>query len=258
MLIFTDQAFLLSIIVGIFIGATAGYLGSIMVLRRMALAGDVLSHVALPGIGLALIYNLDPFLLGFLFLAAASFLIWFLEGKTKIPTDAIIGIVFVAALAFGILITPELELAEALFGEISEVRLLDGIFAVLLSIVVFIAAKKIYKKLVLGIISEDLAVSSGVNLRLISLIYLFLVAVTVALGIKVIGTLLMGALLIVPAAAAKNISGSLRSYGALSTVFGLVSVPSGIYLARVFELPPGPIVVLVSIGIFLISLFGKK
>ena len=256
--IFSNQTLLLSAIVGTFIGAAAGYLGSIMVLRRMALAGDVLSHVALPGIGLALIYNLNPFLLGFLFLAVASFLIWFLEGRTKTPTDAIIGVVFVAALAFGILITPELELAEALFGKISEVRLLDGVFAVLLSIIVFIAARKIYKNLILGIISEDLAVSSGVNLRAISLIYLFLVAVTVALGIKVIGTLLMGALLIVPAASAKNISGSLRSYGALSTVFGLLSVPAGIILSGIFELPPGPIVVLVSIFIFLLSLFSKR
>lgn len=253
-----DQNLLLSLIVAGFVGAAAGYLGSIMVLRRMALVGDALSHVALPGMGIALVFNWNPFLWAFIFLGTAAWIIWALEGRTRIPTEALVGILFTVSLAIGILITPELELVEALFGDISRVSVSDGILAAILSVIVFVVGKKIYKGLILGTISEDLASSSGVKLRKINLIFLVLVSLIVALGVKVVGTLLMGALVIIAATAAKNLGRNLASYGALSVIFGLVSAPSGVYLAHVFNLPPGPIVVLASSFIFLLSLLNKK
>lgn len=254
-----DQNLIFSLITAGVVGAAAGYLGSIMVLRRLALAGDVLSHVALPGIGVALIFNLNPFLMAFVFLFAASFLIWLLEGKTKVPTEALIGILFVASLAVGVMLIPDLEeLGEALFGDIVEINFFDTVLAVLLSAFVFIIGTKIYKGLVLGTISEDLAIANGVKLRKINLLFLVLVSAIVAIGVKVVGSLLMGALIIVSATAAKNLSRSISRYAFLSTVFGLTAAPSGLLIARAYELPPGPIIILIGIGIFLLSLFGKK
>lgn len=254
-----EQNLLFSLITAGVVGAAAGYLGSIMVLRRLALAGDVLSHVALPGVGIALLYELNPFLLAFAFLFAASFLIWLLEGKTKVPTEAIIGIFFVASLAIGVMLIPDLEeLGEALFGDISKIALPDVILAVLLSVLIFVVGVRIYKGLVLGTISEDLAVANGVKLRKINLLFLVLVAAIVALGVKVVGTLLMGALIIVSATAAKNFSRSIARYSFLSTVFGMASAPAGILIARTYDLPPGPIIILIGIAVFLISLFGRR
>jgi len=254
-----DQNLIFSLIAAAAVGAAAGYLGSIMVLRRLALAGDVLSHVALPGIGLALIYSLNPFLMAFIFLFAASWLIWLLEKRTRLPTEALIGILFVASLAVGIMMIPDLEkLGEALFGDISKIDFFDVSLAVLLSALVFIVGLKIYKGLILGTISEDLAIANGVKLRRINLLFLFLVSAVVALGVKVVGTLLMGALVIVSATAAKNLSRSISKYAALSAIFGLVTAPSGLLIARAYELPPGPMIILVGIGIFLISLIGRK
>ncbi|OHB16619.1 MAG: hypothetical protein A2913_00245 [Parcubacteria group bacterium RIFCSPLOWO2_01_FULL_40_65] len=250
---------LFSLITAGIVGAAAGYLGSIMVLRRLALAGDVLSHVALPGIGIALIYDLSPFLLAFIFLFAASWIIWVLEKKTKLSTESLIGILFVASLAVGVMIIPELEkLGEAFFGDISQINIFDAGLAIILSILVFTIGAKIYKGLVLGTISEDLAVANGVKLRRINLLFLFLVAAVVALGVKVVGTLLMGALIIVSATAAKNLSRSITGYASLSTFFGLITAPSGLLIARAYELPPGPMIILVGIGIFLLSLFGRR
>lgn len=254
---FSDQNFILSLIISIFVGASAGYLGSIMILRRMALVGDALSHVALPGMGIALTYNLNPFVFAFLFLAFASYLIWYLETKTEIPTEALVGVFFTASLAIGILITPEIELIEALFGDISKVTFLSGILTTFLSIFIFIVTAKIYKNLILGTISEDLIISIGINIRKINLIFLLLVALSIALGVRVVGTLLMGALVIISAVSAKNLSKNMKNYAFLSTIFGLISAPSGVILARLFEFPPGPVVVLVSILIFLISLIIK-
>ena len=254
-----DQNLILTLTTAGVVGAAAGYLGSIMVLRRLALAGDVLSHVALPGIGIALVFNLNPFVMAFVFLFVASWLIWLLEKKTRVPTDALIGILFVASLAAGVMIIPDLdELGAALFGNISEINFFNAALAVFISAIVFAVGAKIYKGLVLGTISEDLAIANGVKLRKINLLFLILVSAVVALGVKVVGSLLMGALIIVSATAAKNLSRSISKYASLSAVFGLVAAPSGLLIARAYELPPGPMITLVGIGIFLLSLFGRK
>ena len=254
-----DQHLLITLITAGVVGAAAGYLGSIMVLRRLALAGDVLSHVALPGIGVALIFNLNPFLMAFIFLFAASWLIWLLEKKTRVPTEALIGILFVASLAVGVMIIPDLEeLGEALFGDIAKISIFDTALAVFLSTLIFIIGVKIYKGLVLGTISEDLAIANGVKLRKINLLFLVLVSAVVAIGVKVVGALLMGSLIIVSATAAKNLSRSISRYASLSTVFGFVAAPAGLLIARTYELPPGPMIILIGIGIFLLSLLAKK
>jgi len=254
-----DQNLVLGLITAGVVGAAAGYLGSIMVLRRLALAGDVLSHVALPGIGIALLYHLNPFLMAFIFLFASSWIIWSLEKKTAIPTDALIGILFVASLAIGVMLIPDLEeLGGALFGDISEVSFFDAGLAILLSSIVFITGSKIYRGLVLGTISEDLAIANGIKLRKINLLFLVLVSIVVALGVKVVGTLLMGALIFVSATAAKNLSRNISKYAFLSTAFGLLTAPLGLLIAKGYDLNPGPVIILVGIVIFILSMLGRK
>lgn len=247
-----------SIVVGVFVGAASAYLGSLMILKRMALVGDALSHVALPGIGLALTYGINPFLGAFTALAIGVLLVWRLSDKTDLPTEAIVGIIFTVSLAIGILITPEPELLESLFGDIAKVNSFDAILAVVLSSFVLVVAYLIRKKMMLEIVSGDLARSQKINLQLLNLVFLALVAVVVALGVKVAGTLLMGSLVIIPAAAAKNITRSFGSYGAVSLVLGAVSAVGGVLLAFVLNIPPGPLVVLSSATIFLLSLFAKR
>ena len=90
------EQFLLSLTAGIFIGGAAGYLGSLMLTRRMALVGDALGHVALPGMGLALLLGLDVSFGAFVFLLLGIFLIWLFEIKTSLPTESLVGVVFVA------------------------------------------------------------------------------------------------------------------------------------------------------------------
>lgn len=248
----------LSLITGLFVGAASAYLGSIMVLKRLALVGDALSHVALPGIAVALTYHLNPFLGAFTALALGVVLIWQIEQRTTIPTEAIVGLIFSSALAIGILITPEPELLEALFGDISKVNLTDTIFAVIASLAIFLVIFLIRKKLLLSLVAPDLAKSQGVKVDLLNLIFLFLVAGAVALGVKVVGSLLMGSLVIIPAVSAKNIASNMKSYGFVSAVFGMASAVGGILIASHYGLLPGPLVVLTSAGIFLFTLAFKK
>ena len=256
-MIFMTDAMIFSLIVGIFAGLSAGYLGSLMVLEKMALVGDALSHVALPGLALGILYNFNPFLGAFAFLFASAVMIWHLGRVTKLAFETLVGALFTLALAIGILIIPEPELLEALFGDITKVTLVDAIVAVVVSVVAIFLTKIIYNKLVLGMISEEMATSSGVNVARINLLYLLLVSLTVAIGIKITGTLLVGFLVVVPAATAKNISSNLFRYSVLSSVFGAISASSGILLSSFLTLPAGPLVVLSGIVVFLVAVAIK-
>lgn len=248
----------LPIIVGIFVGLASGYLGSFMILRRMSLVGDALSHVALPGFAFAFLLHINPFLGAFAALFLGIFLIWIIENKTQLPTETLIGVLFAFSLAVGLLIVPDKELLEALFGNIASVQILDVVLAIILSSIVFIVMSLISKKFILGTLSSDMAKSQKIKVTALNFIFLLLVAIIVALGIKVVGTLLMGALVIIPAAAAKNFSSSMGRFTSLSSVFGLISAVGGILIANNYGLLPGPAVVLFSSLVFLISLFAKR
>ena len=248
----------MSLIVGIAVGAASGFLGAFMILKRMALVGDALTHVALPGIGLAFLLGINPFLGAFALLLLAMILIWKLEQRTDLPIETLVGIFFAMSLAVGILLTPQLELYEALFGDISQIGIWDWIFALGAAAIVFNVMIKISDKMLMGIISEDLAVSSGIKIRRLNFIFLLLVALVVAVGVKIVGTLLMGALVIVPAAAAKNISQSFKQFAFWSSFLGLISAGAGIYIAKLFSISPGPAVVLSSVAFFLITLALKR
>ncbi len=247
-----------SLIVGAFVGLASGYLGSLMVLRKMSLVGDALSHVALPGLALGILFHFNPFLGAFAALFASIIFIWLIENKTKLSTETLVGIFFTLSLAIGLIITPAPELLEALFGDISKTSASDAVIAVILSLVAIIVVRRIYNKLVLGTISDDLAKSVGIKTKKIDFIFLLIVALIVALGIKVVGTLLMGALVIIPAAASKNFSRNLSTYAGFSAFLGLVTSIIGVYFAPVIKFAPGPVVVLAGAAIFFISLAFKR
>jgi len=250
--------FWFSLITAIFIGGVAGYLGSLMLTKRMALVGDALGHVALPGIGLALLLGLNISLGAFVFLLLGVLLIWFLEKKTYLATETLVGIAFVLSLALGFLITPEPELLEALIGDISKASLTDTAMSIILTVLVFFAIRKIYSKIMLASVSEDLAAAEGINIAKYNFIYLLAIAIIVALGVKVVGSLLIGALVIVPAAASRIISSNMRQYVFWSAFFGVLSCVGGIFLSKMINFSVGPLIILVCVLFFGICLVFKK
>jgi len=249
---------LILLITGALVGAVSGYLGSFMVLKRMSLVGDALSHVALPGMAIALILNLNPMLGAFVALTLAVIGVWYLGEKSDVYPEALVGVFFTASLAIGILITPEPELLEALFGNFEKISLLDGVIIAASSFIIFTLVSLISKSLLLGIVSEDLAKAQGIKMKTVNLIYLLLVGFVVALGVKFVGTLLMGALVVVPAVAAKNLSGSIKTYQILGSLLGILSVVFGLLISSYLHFSSGPIIVLVSIFIFVLSYTLKK
>ena len=153
-------------------------------MRRMALASDAMSHVALPGIGLALIFHLHPIVGGLAALLVGTLLVWGLERRTGISTETVVGVVFSLALAAGSLLATGEELVDALLGAPGTLAVwelvlgLAGAFAV----VAFVLGQR--HKLVIALLSVDIARTSGIRVAQLELLYLFAFAFTVALGLR--------------------------------------------------------------------------
>ncbi len=247
-----------TIIASSLIAAAGGFLGAFALLRRMALVGDALSHVALPGIALGLLFHFNPFLGALAFLLFGTTIIWVVEHKTRLAVDTLVGVMFVMMLAFGALLTPEEEILEALFGNIAELSLQGALIASALALLMIGAIFILSKKLTLSMISRELALSSRLRPALLEFAYLTLFALMVAVGIQFTGILLMGALIIVPAAIARNLTASMRSYMTASALIGIAGALVSIFIALRYSLAPGPVFALILSGLFFISVALKR
>ncbi len=244
---------MLVLITAIFVSISASLLGSFVVLKRMSLVGDALSHVALPGLAIGILLHFDPFIGAFIFLFMAITGIWFLKYRTRVPIDALVGIFFTSSLALGVLLIPQQDLLEAMFGDISTITISQSIISIIFSLILLVAILIIYKKLALNMVSDELSHSVGIDNKKLDFVYLFIFAVAVAIGIRFVGALLMGALVIIPAASAKNVSKSLSEFMVWSVVFGVISAISGTYLSYTLNLTPGPLFILSGALIFVLS-----
>ena len=241
-----------SILIAVAVGLASGAIGSFVVVRRMSLVGDALSHVALPGIALALAYNVDPFLGVLAFLLVAVVVVWWLENKTALPTDALVGILFTGSLAVGILTIPDHEIIESLFGAFPQMSLGALILVLAAAFVVSILIFYLARKFLFLTLSREMAAIGGIGQKE-QLVLLIIFAFVVALGIKLVGTLLMGALTIIPALIAKNICRSMQTFILTSSLVGVFIAVAGVILANGFNLLPGPAIIILGIVLFLLS-----
>ncbi len=249
---------ILPLLVAMFVAASASLLGSFAILKRMALVGDALSHVALPGMALGLLFKFNPFIGAVVFLFVSVTGIWIVEYRSSLSLETIVGVFFTLSLAIGALITPEQELMEALFGNITSLGWTESIASITLSIILIVSILSIYRKLALNMVSQEMAQTVGINNKRLEYFFLLSFALGVALGIRFVGALLMGSLVIIPAASAKNISRSLRSFMSLSVIFGVLAAAFGIYIAYVYSLSPGPVFIIISALIFICTLFLRQ
>ena len=257
-----------SIVLMLLTALAAGLVGSFALMKRMSLAGDVVSHVALPGLGLALLFHINPLIGAAAALLLGTLLIWHLQKGGTLTTDVAVGVIFTAALAIGTLVTPSEDLIEALFGGFQSLTafwFLLGVVAVLL-IVAFVFAFR--HQLILTLFSPELAAATGVNVSRLNLYFLLVFSLTVLLGLRFLGALLVGALIIVPAATGRQLTHTLTPFLFASSVASALSVGVGLFLSRIYphltvgkitlNLAPGPAVISVAALFFLLSLLRKK
>jgi ABC-type Mn2+/Zn2+ transport system permease subunit len=235
----------------------AGLMGCYALMRRMTLAGDALSHVALPGIGLAIVLGFHPLAGALAALLAGAALVWGLERRTRISTETVIGVVFSTALAVGALLTTGEELMDALFGApaaLTPWELAVGLFGSGLVIAFALAERN---RLVVTLVSPEIALTSGIDVERLNLFFLVAFAVTVALGLRYLGVLLMGSLVIIPAATARRLARNLTGMFAVSVVVAVLSTVAGTYVATAVGRESGPVIVTIAAACFLLATLFK-
>jgi ABC-type Mn2+/Zn2+ transport system permease subunit len=250
----TADSYLLSIAMAV----AAGLVGCFAVMRRMSLAADPLSHVALPGIGIAMALGVHPIFGAVTALLFGALTVWMLQERAREATETIVGVVFSAALALGSLLTSGEELIDALFGGAGALNGAEIAFglAAAAAIVFFIFARR--HALVVMLVSPDVARTAGVNVERLNLLYLVTFALTIALGLRYLGVLLMGALIIIPAAAAKRFARNLNGMLAFAVAIALLATVSGIALASWLHRETGPLIVMIAVAVFLVGLLRRR
>lgn len=248
----------LYIVLAIGMASAAGIIGSFAIMRRLALASDPISHIALPGLGAALLLKIDPLVGAAFALIVGAIIIWRLETKTGLSTDVLIGVIFSVSLALGSLVTPDEELINALLGSYTSVGLAEFIIGLIAS--AFIVGFVLYQKhkLTLASLSPDLAKTSGLDIDRLNLYFLLAFVLTMLLGLRYLGVLLMGSLIIIPAAVGKNLGRSLNSMLFIGTSVAILSTALGLVIAPRFEFAPGPTIIIVAASLFFLSLLLRK
>lgn len=249
---------LLQLIAAALVGIAGGLLGSFALLRRMALVGDALSHVALPGLALGFLFHFNVFFGALVFLLFGTTVIWAIEHRTRIPVDTLVGVLFVVALALGSLLSPKEELLEALFGNIAAVSLAQTLWGIVLASAVISVLIFIKSRLTLSIVSGDLAQTAKLRPHFLEFLFLTLFALVTAIGIQFAGALLMGSLIIIPAAVSRNLTQSMAAYATLSAMLGGLGTVAGVLFAGYFNLSPGPTFILLLGFLFFLSLFFRR
>jgi ABC-type Mn2+/Zn2+ transport system permease subunit len=249
-----SEAFVLSVAMAV----AAGLIGCFAVMRRMALAGDALSHIALPGIGIAIALHIHPIFGAAAALFFGALLVWALENRGGLATETILGVVFSVALAVGTMLTSGEDLIEALFGGAGAMSPSEIVFGLVgaVAVIIFLVTQR--HRLIVMLISPDVARTAGINVRRLNLLYLETFALTIALGLRYLGVLLMGALIIIPAATAKRVARSLNGMLITAVIVAVIATLTGNSLAPWLHRETGPLIVTAAAACFLVGVFWSR
>jgi zinc transport system permease protein len=255
-----------ALVSGLLVGVLCAVLGVFLVLRRLSLIGDGLAHVTFGSVALALSLKAQPVYVTIAALPLvllSSLGILKLTEKARIYGDAAIGIVSATGIAGGIIIAGatggfNVELFSYLFGNILAISSNETIMAAVLFCVVISAVVINYNRLFAITFDEELARSSGIKVERINSLLALLTALTVVLAMKLVGILLVSALLIIPPVTALQIARSFRLTIILAAILSAFSVTGGIILSFVLNLPSGGVIVLLNIVLLMLALAWRK
>jgi len=254
-----DDFFLRAVVAGVGLALTTGPLGCFIIWRRMAYFGDTISHSALLGVALSLLFQLNLTLSVFAVAVLVSVLLLFLQRRQALSADALLGILSHATLAIGLVIVAfmswvRIDLIAFLFGDILAVSQSDiaviwggGIF-------VLAAIAWLWRPLLASTVNPELAEAEGLRPERARLLFMLLMAVVIAIAMKIVGILLITALLIIPAATARRFAATPETMAIFASLLGAIAVFGGLFGSLRYDTPSGPSIVVAALVLFIISL----
>lgn len=248
-----------SLVVALLVGVICSVVGSYLMVQRLALLGDAISHSLLPGLAIAFLLGVNIFIGAFIAGVISTVIIAWIHRRSPIKEDAAMGIVFSAFFAFGIVLITviqkdnKIDLNHFLFGNILGVTLGEVRDTAIITALVLLSVFLLYKELLFYSFDPQGAQASGLPIGLLNSGLMILIALTVVASMKVVGVILVLALLITPGATAYLLVPRLHQVMLLGAAIGVFSSISGMYLSYYFNLPSGPAIVLVVSALFALA-----
>ena len=254
-----DDFFIRAIVGGIGVAVVAGPLGCFVIWRRLAYFGDTLSHSALLGVALALLLELNITFTVFCISVVVAMLLMLLQRRASLSSDALLGLLAHSALAVGLVVLAfmtwvRVDLMGFLFGDILAITRADLMMIWFGGVAVLIALIKIWRPLFAATVSYELATAEGTRPDFANIVFTVLLAAVIAVSMKIVGVLLITALLIIPAAAARRFSKSPEQMSLIAIIIGVLSVWLGLLGSLEFDTPAGPSIVVAALSFFIFSI----
>ena len=252
-----------ALLVGLLVSLCAALLGVCLVIKRYSMIGDGLSHVGFGALSVAMVLQISPLFVSVPVVILAAFFLLYLSENSKLKGDAAIALVSSSALAIGVVVTSlaggmNTDVHNYMFGSILAMSTGDVYLSVVLSVAVLLLFVIFYNKIFAVTFDEAFSRATGIPVRLYNLLIALLTALTVVVGMRMMGSLLMSSLIIFPALSAMQLFKSFKAVVICAAITSMLCFVTGMVLSFVFSVPTGACVVLVSLLVFLLfSLPGK-
>lgn len=256
-----DDFLIRALLAGIGLAIIAGPLGCFVVWRGMAYFGDTMAHSALLGVALALAFQTEILLGVFAVCLLVAFAMLLLQARSKgtgqkFSTDALLGILSHSALALGLVVVSmmswiKVDVMGLLIGDVLAVSNQDLVLIFGGGALVLVCLAVFWRQLLISTVSEEIADAEAFQPRRAELVLMVLLAITIAIAIKIVGILLITALLIIPAASARRLASSPEQMAMAAIGFGIVAVAGGLFGSLQFDTPSGPSIVVTAMVVFL-------
>ena len=258
-----DDFFIRALIAGIGVAIVTGPIGCFIIWRRLSFFGDTLSHSALLGVTIGFFFDINVAFSVFLISSAIALILLKLQKTTKLPGDALLGLLAHSSLAVGLVVISFLssirfDIMGLLFGDILAVNEIDLLIIWVGGALILFILKIIWKPLFASTVNNELAEAEGMNPERANAIFTILLAAIIAISIKIVGLLLITGMLIMPAAMSRNISNNPQQMVKLSVVGGLLSVLIGLFSSLQFNSPSGPSIITAALVLFSFTLIKIK
>ena len=254
-----DDFFTRALLGGIGVAIIAGPIGCFIIWRRLAYFGDTLSHSALLGVAIALLLEVNVTLTVFAISVIISFLLLFLQRRASLSSDALLGLLAHSTLALGLVVLAfmtwvRVDLMGFLFGDILAIGTSDIAVIWIGGALIIAAMGLIWRQLFAATVNYDLSVAEGIKPQFVNAVFMIIVAAVIAASMKLVGVLLITALLIIPAATARRFASSPEQMALLASLIGVISVALGLNGSLAWDTPAGPSIVVAAMGCFALSL----
>ncbi len=248
---------------GLGVALVAGPLGSFVVWRRMAYFGDTLAHAALLGVALGVLAGVNVTLGIIAACLVTALLLLGLQRQRLLASDTLLGLLAHGSLSLGLvalafLETVRIDLMGYLFGDVLAVTAADLAWIYGGGGVALVILAAIWRPLLAVTVHEELARVEGVNVTAVHMAFMVLIALVIAVALKIVGILLITSLLIIPAAAARRFAATPEQMAVLAAAFGVLAVAGGLSASLVWDTPSGPSIVVAAVALFALALPWRR